>query len=413
MDDLDLVYQVLLGLGLGLLVGFQRQWASAPVAGIRTFPLITVLGVLAMFISETAGGWVIAIALLGVIAFVAIGNVQEFRKGRRDTGITSEMSALVMFGVGCAIGLDQPPVAIIVTGAVASLLHWKGKLHGLVKRVGEEDLNAIFRLVLVAMVVLPVLPNEDYGPFGVLNPFKVWLMVALIVGISLGAYIAFKLLGQRGGAIVTGLLGGMISSTATTFSYARAARKSPGSEGLGAMIIVIASAVVLVRVMFEIAIVAPEFLREVWPPLAILFGTVTILAAALSVHVIRGKPGPLEITPAVDLKSAVMFGLLYAGVLFAVAFAKQSFGTSGLYTVAAISGLTDMDAITLSTAQLVKSGELDAGHAWRMIVVGMISNLAFKAAAVGVLGDRKLLVRVGGAFAVTAGVGVTLIVLWK
>jgi uncharacterized membrane protein (DUF4010 family) len=413
VDDLDLVYQVLLALGLGLLVGFQRQWASAPVAGIRTYPLITVFGVLSVFISESAGGWVIAVGLVAVAVFVAIGNVQEFRKGRRDTGITSEMSALVMFGVGCAIGLGQPLVAVIVTGAAASLLHWKGLLHGFVKRVGEQDLNAIFRLVLVAMVILPVLPNEDYGPHGVLNPFEIWLMVALIVGISLGAYIAFKLLGQRGGAIVTGLLGGMISSTATTFSYARLARKTHGGEALGAMIIVIASAVVLVRVMFEIAIVAPDFLREAGPPLAILFGVVTVLAAALSVHALRAQPAPLEVTPSVDLKSAVAFGLLYAGVLVAVAFAKQFFGTSGLYTVAAVSGLTDMDAITLSTAQLVKSGELDAGHAWRMIVVGMISNLAFKGAAVGILGDRKLLVRVGSAFAVTTAVGVSLIVLWK
>jgi len=413
VDDLDLVYQVLLALGLGLLVGFQRQWAAKKVAGIRTYPLITVLGTLSTAIAADVGGWIVAVALLAVAAFIAISSVRDLRTNPDGAGITTEVSALVMFGVGCAIALGQPPAAIIITGAVASLLHWKAPLHSFVKRVGADDLNAIFRLVLVAMVILPVLPNKDYGPYGVLNPFKIWLMVALIVGISLGAYVAFKLLGQRGGSIVTGFLGGMISSTATTFSYARLARRTHGGEGLGAMIIVIASAVVLVRVLFEIAVVAPEFLREAWPPLVVLFVTMTLLAGALSVHALRGKPAPLDVEPSVDLKSAVGFGLLYAAVLFAVAFAKHYFGTSGLYTVAAISGLTDMDAITLSTAQLVTNGELDAGHAWRMIVVGMISNLVFKAGVVAVLGDRRLLARVGGAFAIASVVGVLLIVLWK
>lgn len=410
MDDLSLVYQVLLALGLGLLVGFQRQWAAKKIAGIRTYPLITVLGTLSVAISEDFGGWIVAVSLLAVAAFVAIGSLRDAGAG---AGITTEVSALVMFGVGCMIGLGQPLVAIIVTGAVASLLHWKTLIHGFVKRVGGDDLNAIFRLVLVAMVILPVLPNKDYGPHGVLNPFQIWLMVALIVGISLGAYLAYKLLGRRVGTILTGVLGGMISSTATTFSYARNARKAPGSEGLGAAIIVIASAVVFIRVLIEIWVVAPDFLRQAAPPLAILFGIFVVLAAAISVHALRGKPPALEVAEPADIKSAVLFGLLYAGVLVAVAFAKQHFGTSGLYTVAAISGLTDMDAITLSTAQLVNKGEVDPGDGWRMIVVGMLSNLAFKGAAVAVLGDRKLLLRVGGAFGIASVAGVILMMVWK
>lgn len=410
--ELSLVYQVLLALGLGLLVGFQREWAAKKVAGVRTYPLITTLGVLSVAIADAVGGWVVAAALLSVTAFLAIGNVEEFRKGDRDTGITSEVSALVMFGVGCAIGLGQTLVAVIVTGAVASLLHWKTPLHAFVRRVGEQDLNAIFRLVLVAMVILPVLPNEDYGPHGVLNPFQIWLMVVLIVGISLAAYVAYKLFGQRGGTLLTGVLGGLISSTATTFSYARNARRTPGTEGAGSAIILIASAVVIVRVLFEIGLVAPEYLRVAGPPLGVLFGVVAGLAAILFVIGLRGASGELEVAPPAELRSAVLFGLLYGGVLCAVSFGKHYFGTSGLYSVAAVSGLTDMDAITLTTAQLVKSGHVTPEDGWRMIVVGMLSNLAFKAAAVGVLGGRRLLARVGAAFAVAAGAGVLLIVLW-
>ncbi len=412
MEPLPLIYQVLLALGLGLLVGFQREWAAKRVAGIRTYPLITALGTLSIAVSDAVGGWVVAVALLAVALFLAIGNVQEFRKGNRDTGITSEVSALVMFGVGCAIGLGQTLVAIIMTGAVGSLLHWKTPLHAFVRRVGEQDLNAIFRLVLVAMVILPVLPNKDYGPHGVINPFEIWLMVALIVGISLAAYIAYKLFGRRGGTLLTGILGGLISSTATTFSYARNARRAPGSEAIGAVVIVIASAIVLLRVLFEIGIVAPDFLRDAAPPLGILFGVISVLAAVLAVNALRAKPDALEVAPPAGLRSAVLFGVLYAGVLCAVSFGKHYFGTSGLYTIAAISGLTDMDAITLTTAQFVKAGEVTPADGWRMIVVGMLSNLVFKGAIVGMLGDRKLLARVGAAFAITGAAGAVLIAFW-
>ena len=413
MEPLPLVYQVLLALGLGLLVGFQRERAAQKkVAGIRTFPLITVLGVLSIEIADAGSGWVVAAALISVAAFLMIGNVEAVRAGDRTIGITSEMSALVMFGVGCAIGLGQTLVAVIVTGAVASLLQWKTPLHAFVQRVGEQDMNAIFRLVLVAMVILPVLPNTGYGPHGVINPFQIWLMVSLIVGISFGAYIAYKIFGRRGGTVLTGILGGLISSTATTFSYARNVRRAPGSEAIGAAIVVIASAVVIVRVLFEIGVVAPEFLQHAAPPLGVLFGVVAILAALLTVRALQGEPAPLEVATPADLRSAVLFGALYAGVLSAQSFGKHYFGTSGLYTIAAFSGLSDMDAITLSTAQFVKAGEVLPADGWRMIVVGMLSNLAFKAAAVGLLGNRKLFVRVGIAFGLTAAVGAGLMAFW-
>jgi len=412
VEPLPLIYQVLLALGLGLLVGFQREWAAKKLAGIRTYPMITALGTLSVAISDDLGGWVVAAALLSVTAFLAIGNVQEFRKGEQDTGITTEMSALVMFGVGCTIGLGQTLVAVILTGAVSSLLQWKTYLHAFVRRVGAEDLNAIFRLVLVAMVILPVLPNEGYGPQGVLNPFQIWLMVSLIVGISLVAYMAYKIFGRRGGTLLTGILGGLISSTATTFSYARNVRRAPGSHGPGAVIIVIAAAIVIVRVLFEIGVVAPAFLRVAGPPLGLLFGVVAGLSAILFATGLRGTPSGIDVAPPADLRSAVIFGLLYAGVLCAVSFGKLYFGDSGLYTVAAISGLSDMDAITLSTAQLVNSGDVAPGDGWRMIVVGMLSNLAFKGAAVGFLGDRRLFARVGAAFAITGAVGVVLIAYW-
>jgi uncharacterized membrane protein (DUF4010 family) len=404
--------QLLISLALGLLVGFQREWADKRVAGVRTYPLLTAFGTISVLIADRFGGWIVAVALLAVAGFLMIGNVQEFRKGNSDTGITSEISALVMFGVGCAIGLEWYRIGVLVTGAVAVLLHWKAPIHGFVKRVGAPDLNAIFRVVLVAMVILPVLPDRSYGPYDVINPFEIWTMVTLIVGISLGAYVAYKLLGERTGTIVTGLLGGLISSTATTLSYARSARSNPGSAGSAAVVILIASAVVMVRVLFEISVMAPSFLRDAWIPLGIFLAIVGLVAAAAVALLLSAPAGAVGVEAPADIKSALIFGGLYAAVLLGVAFAREHLGNTGLYAVAALSGLTDMDAITLSSAQLVNAGTLDASHAWRMIVLGAIANLGFKGVAVAMLGTRQLLVRVAVGFGVSAVAGGALILFW-
>lgn len=410
--DLALIYELLLALGLGFLVGFQREWAEKKVAGVRTYPLITALGVLSVVIAEAFGGWVVAAALLGVAAFLVVGDLAQLRKGEADPGITTEVSALVMFGVGCAIGLGHARLALIATGAVAVLLHWKAPIHGIVRRVGKNDLNAIIRLVLIAMVILPLLPNQSYGPFGVLNPFEIWLMVALIVDISLAAYIVYKLFGRTAGLILTGLLGGLISSTATAIAYARNARSNPGVELVSAVVIMLASTIVIVRVLFEIALVAPGFLAAAAPPLGALLGCMAVIAAVLTAIGLRRSAETLDVETPAALGPAVLFGALYAAVLLAVAFAKERFGESGIYAVAALSGLTDMDAITLSTAQLVRAEELDPSTAWRAIVVGTLANLAFKGAAVAVLGNLRLFVHVALAFAASAVAGAAIIALW-
>jgi uncharacterized membrane protein (DUF4010 family) len=204
----------------------------------------------------------------------------------------------------------------------------------------------------------------------------------------------------------------MISSTATTLSYARMARKGGGVEGLAAVVIMLASAVVMVRVLFEIGVTAPGFLRESWMPLGAFLLTLALISAVMTVWILRGATKDLGIEPPADIRAAVIFGGLYAAVLLAVAFAKEHLGDSALYGVAALSGLTDMDAITLSSAQLVRADKLDSSHAWRMIIVGSIANLAFKCVAVAALGNRELLVRVAAGFSTAACAGVLIVVLW-
>ena len=151
--------QLLLAGGLGLLVGMQREWTKGVLAGIRTFPLITVFGALSALLAERFGGWTVAAALLSLAGMVVIGNVTKLQKGDIDPGLTTEMAMLVMFGVGAAVVVGYTALAIATGGSVAVLLHWKRPLHRLVHRIGANDFRAIIRLVVIALVILPVLPN--------------------------------------------------------------------------------------------------------------------------------------------------------------------------------------------------------------------------------------------------------------
>ena len=319
---------------------------------------------------------------------------------------------LLMFGVGAYLVGGHGVVAIAIGGGVAVLLQFKGQLHGIVEKLGENDLKAIMQFVLISLVILPVLPNRTLGPYAVLNPRNIWLMVALIVGISLSGYIVYKFFGERAGLVAGGILGGVISSTATTVSYARRTAQSPESSRLAAIVILISSTIVFVRLLLEIGAVAPNFLPVAAPPLVFML----LLFAALSCGLWFWKRADQTLMPAQEnpseLRSALFFGLLYAVILLAVAFAKERFGNRGLYVVAGLSGLTDVDAITLSTAQLVSLGRLGADDGWRLILTAALSNLVFKAGLIVVLGHRLLFKTIVAFYSLAIAAGILLLLLW-
>ena len=411
--ELSLLQQLGVALGLGLLVGLQREYAAVDLAGIRTFPLITVFGTLTGMLAEQLGGWVLAAGILAIAGLIVVGNVIKLRTGEADPGITTEVAVLLMYGVGAALAAGYATVAIVTGGGVAVLLHWKNPMHELVTRIGEADAQAIFRLALIALVILPLLPNRAFGPYAVLNPFGIWLMVVLIVGISMVAYVAYKLLGRRSGTLVAGIMGGLISSTATSVSLARRSRSAPSEVATGAVVIVIASTVVFARGLFEIAVIVPSRMGAIAPPLVAMMLVMVVLSGGLYLTSRRSfaQAAREEGAPS-ELGAAIVFGLLYAAVLFGVAAAKANFGQAGMFVVAAFSGLTDMDAITLSTAQLVRSGALSADTGWRLVLVGALANLVFKGGLVAVLGAPRLASRVAAVFGLAAASGVALLFLW-
>jgi uncharacterized membrane protein (DUF4010 family) len=399
---------------LGLLVGMQRERVEPRLAGIRTFALITLLGALSALAARALGGWIVGAALAGVAAAMVVGNLYTLKKAEDEPepGITTEIAILAMFAVGAYVVVGPREVAAAAGAAVAILLHAKKILHGVVAKMGDQDVRAIMQFVLISFVILPVVPDQTYGPYDVLNPRQVWLMVVLVVGLSLAGYVAYKFVGGRGGLALSGLLGGVVSSTATTVSSARQTKESPAFAPAAAMVIVLAGGVVFVRLMAEISVAAPGFFPTAAGPLGVMLGVALTAAAVMWLRVGRdGAPMDQPKNPA-ELKSALVFGGIYAVVLLAVAAARDLMGDRGLYAVAAVSGLTDMDAITLSSARLVASGQLDAGQAWRAIILASMSNIVFKTVLAGAIGGWALLRLVAPAMVALLAAGAGLLVVW-
>lgn len=411
MDLASLFVKLGIALGLGLLVGLEREKSASEMAGVRTIPLIAVWGTLAAFLSLRFGGWVLAASILALAALIVVSNVHLLRKGELDSGLTSEMAILVMFGVGALLIIGPAEIAIAIGGGLAVLLHAKEWLHGVSSKLDRRDLTAIMRFALIALVILPILPNRAFGPFNVLNPREIWWMVVLIVGISLGGYIAWRFFGARAGVVLGGILGGVISSTATTVSYAKRSRRTEAAV-LFAAVVMIANAVVMIRVLLEIWVVGRPLFGSAAGPIGILFA---VQAASAAILVRRGgaEEGqqPEQEDPA-ELKSALAFAALYAVVLLAVAATTRYAGHRGLIVVSILSGLTDVDAITLSISRLTSAGSLPVATAWRLIVVATMSNLLFKVGIVAALGSRRMLATVAALSGIAIATGAALLVLW-
>lgn len=419
--SLALLIRFGIALGLGMLIGLQREWSDTKIAGIRTYPIIALLGAVAASLSPEGSIWLLAGGLVALTILTVLGNWLKTRSDELVTepGLTTEMAMLLVFLLGAMVVLGDPVHALVLSGAVAVLLQLKGPLHATVRRLGDHDFKAITQFILISLVILPLLPSRDFGPYDVLNPREIWWMVVLIVGLGLAGYLAYKFFGRRAGTLVGGTLGGLVSSTATSVTFAQQSREQPKMSGMASVVVMIASTVVFVRVLIEISAVAPGRFSSLAPPLA-LYGVLMIVITFVAwrrehVGMSQQRDGAtqqLDLGNPSELKAAVIFGLLYAAVLLAVAWAKDRLGSGGLYAVAVLSGLTDMDAITLSTARLAGEGQLEVTTAWRAIVIASMANLVFKGGAVAVLGAPALRRKIGILFGAALACGGVILLAW-
>jgi uncharacterized membrane protein (DUF4010 family) len=405
--------QLGISLLLGLLVGMQRERTVPGMPGVRTFPLITVFGTLVGSLSATLGGWVVAAGMLAVVVVVSFASFLRLRHSTAEGGTTTEMASLLMYGVGVYLAVGPMVVAVVVGGGVALLLHLKSQLHGFVARLGEDDVRAVMQFVLITCIILPVLPNRTFGPLSVFNPFETWLIVVLIVGLGLAGYIGWKFFGQEAGIVLGGALGGLISSTATTASYSRQAAVDRRAMRPAAVVIMIASTVAFVRVLLAAAVISEPFASRAAGPLLIMALLALVPTLLLWFHDGRHSPEPPPQQNPTHLKSAVVFAVMYSVVLWTLAAAKHYIDDPrAVYAVAAISGLTDMDAITLSTARMSLAQPEIADTGWRLVLVAGVANLLGKALLAGAMGGLRMMVLIGSLFAIPAAGGLALLLLW-
>ena len=396
-----------MALGAGLLVGLQRQRAQADLAGIRTFPLIALLGAICGILArvfEPAGVWVVAAGFIALgLVIHANRNVgrsaakddeKELKAGR---GIVTEMAVFVVFGCGLLIVLKQAGIGISIAAATAVLLHLKPSLHKFTAALSDVDVRAIMQFAAISLIILPVVPNRVMGPFSAINPYNLWLMVVLVTGISLAGYVAIRIFGSGAGTLLAGLLGGLVSSTATTVSFSRMAKLRGGKCAASVAAIAIASLVMAVRTMVLAFAAGGDESGEMLAWLGVFTGGSVVAAAIAIVPAWKDEPKQSEAKSQfenqknpTELKAALFFALTFAVVQVLVIAGRQYFGNSGLFAVAAISGTTDMGAITLSTAGLVSRGEVDGATAAAAITLAAVVNTIVKVGIAWSLGGGML-----------------------
>lgn len=390
-------------LGLGLLMGIERERRGDTRAGLRTFALVGVLGcMMAQLATELHSAWVMAAGLLG-LAIMDIASMLKHPPTGREPGTTTGVALLLCFGLGAMVWLGHSEVAIMIAIAATALLYFKRELHGLSSHLTPTDWHSVLQFAALSLVVLPILPDHDYGPYGALNPHQIWWMVVLISGMSLAGYAALRWVGVSHGAVLVGLFGGMVSSTATTMVFARHARRDQNLRRMAALVIVLANLVLFVRLGLLCALVSPGLLNAVAPVFVggLLAGVIPLAWLWRSTRRMQRSgsavlPGQTEALPMPQVKNpteigvALSFGLLFAGILLLSAWLQDIAGNRGLYLVALASGLTDVDAITLSTLRLFDEGKLQIWPAVAAITLAVVANLAVKIGLVLGIGGAPL-----------------------
>ena len=415
MDD-PLALRFAVALGLGILIGLERERAKGEEggAGVRTFALIALAGAIAGYLDRNLGlGW------LALAIFVAVGalliSLYVLTSLRGDTGITTEVSALLAFLLGLLCAHGQLQVAAWVAVAMALMLALKDWLHRLARRIDTSDVEATLKFAIVTLIILPLVPDQNYGPapLDVLNPYKVWLMVVLISGLNFMSYLLIKIVGAEHGIGIAGLLGGLASSTAVTLGFSQRSRQPGADASALALGILLAWTVMFFRVVVMTGLISGQLgLR-----LAVAMGALCVVSLGACYWLWRRRRAQErgEVKPGqnpFELDEAIKFGLLFGIVVFVAKAAQVYLGEAGLYLAAGIAGLSDVDAITLAMADLARNDAQNLNVAARAIVIAALANTLVKSGLAAGLGSpelRRLTLPISGMLFVAGAIAAALI----
>lgn len=405
----ELLTPIIVSACLGALIGLIRQWGdqheqeAKEFAGLRTHALWSVLGCVSGYAGGKQEPYVLIAAMVGVAAhliFPVLG-----RRDRQPPGSTSFAEALLTLLCGALVAWGETRAAVLIAALTMVVLGSKKPIHSWARELTTADIRGTLQFVAITGVILPLVPNRPLGPLDAFNPYSTWLMVVIISGLGFAGYVAIRVLGTRSGILLTGIFGGLASSTASTLAFSRRSRESPALSEHYALAVVAACTIMLPRVLLAVGIVNPELAVRLVTPFSIM--AVPGLAFVTWVWIRRRpahRPGD---TPALGnplgLLTAMKFAALYALIAFLVRVFRAQGWTDGLLPLSFVSGLTDLDAIALSLAREGTDGH--ATTAALAVTVAAVANTLLKAGLAVALGSPGLRRRIAVVLGATAAAG--------
>lgn len=412
--QLNWLYPLAVALAIGLLVGVERGFQDRQLsegqrlAGLRTFGLAGLLGGITGLLSTDAGLLLPGLVFVGLAVLAAAGYYRA-AGDRNDLGMTTEVALLTTLLLAVLAGRGQLVHASAGAVVMVFLLRFKTALHGWLKQLRLQELTAGIQLLLISVVLLPLLPNRGFGPWSALNPFEIWWMVVLIAALSFFGYFAIRIAGPRAGIAATGVFGGIASSTATTLNLARLGRRVRADQALLAAGILMACGAMFPRMLLVATLVYAPLLDSLWLPVVVM-SALTWGSAALFMRRAGAVTGGDELLPGnpLALGSALAFGGLLALVILASRALTEWFGQTGVWALAAASGVADVDAITLSLARMSQDDLASSTAAVGIVIAATVNSLAKAGLAWGI-GGRALGLRVGVPLAVATVAGLVIL----
>ncbi|HEX8334778.1 MAG TPA: MgtC/SapB family protein [Segetibacter sp.] len=380
---IELITRFAISVGIGFLIGLERQFSKEvkeneeQFAGVRTFTLVCIFGFLSAFLASALGAWLFGVAFICLLALVIVSYLRLSTEPGNKGG-TSEITTILTFLLGAMVFLNYILFALIVMAVMLLLLAFKPMLHGFVDKLNRKELIAIIQFVIMSALVIPFLPDDDFGPYGLWNLKEIWKMVILVSGTSLVGYMIAKMVGNKG-TLLAGIVGGLVSSTSVALTFSRRSKQASGASSFFyAMGIISACTIMFPRILFEVFVVNQNLAKQLWLPILII--TLAGFGAAFFIYKLKkGKTdsGDLALKNPLNFSTAIKFALLYAGIQLLVKFCSETFGDNGTYLAGAISGITDVDAITLSMAKVAR-GSTDSTLAINTILLAALSNTLVK-----------------------------------
>lgn len=421
-EVLGLLKALAISAGLGLLVGLERERSkAAPDAdevflGVRTLPLVALWGVLATWLSERFSPWILGTSILGLLLLLGANYYLAFQSRKREPGLTTVMATVVTFLLGALVYLGFPFVASVVAVTMTTALAYKPQIHRVARGLSQKDLSSILQFAVLMAIVIPLLPTKPIDPQGALVPREIGWMVTLIAGIGLFGFLLVQVIGPRKGIRFTGAVGGLVSSTAVVLTFSRQSRDAKSRAGEFGLAMGLACAIMYPRVLIEVFVVQRELLpwmaATMIPMLAVSAGMFWFLSRREGPAKTDAGDGELKVTSPTDLKVALQFGLLYAGIRWLSSFMTEHLGSDTLYLLALAAGTADVDAITLSVAQMA-GNQISEPVAVFAITLAAISNTLVKLGMAWFIADPDARVPALKLLAPAAAVGVGAMgVLW-